>query len=302
MQKKKKKKILLNFREKRLKTPAHVMISNSSVDSTFSPLLAAPPRRVPVFTRPRLLSLGCVLLLLVALVPAYLYKIGAFSHVSRDVRIVNGTVREPNTGHVFRVNLDVGLDSEFRPLRLVGVFLKTKHVPEIEATLRVFTLGVYVDRQQARRVLGRYKEGPPSVKSKEEFARFVKVMSGGQVGVMAEYRLVMTVPGTQMLDHWIADLIAIWRAKLLEDKHVEALKNAFEGWFKDRGFHNHDVVKLEFSSRNLATYGLANKEKLTTCPDPEMGYAFVQHEFRENGDLFVDLLPTLWNEEYDDEF
>lgn len=242
--------------------------------------------------------------MLASAVLGYFVNNGAFHHIVRDVRIINGSVIEPNTGIAVPVNRMHMLDGTPRPQRLIGVFLKTKHVPEIEATLHLFVLACYVDRQEGRMDLGRYRSGVPHPhQNDKEFNQFVDVIGSGKVTFTGEYRMVMSPPGTLMHDHWVSDLITIWRSFGLPEERVQALKGCFSDWFLRRGFHTKDDYFLEYNSRTKQTRPEANGESLhpQTCTDPMFGRAFIMHEFRENGNLPGDLLPTLWNTEYDDD-
>jgi hypothetical protein len=82
---------------------------------------------------------------------------------------------------------------------------------------------------------------------------------------------------------------------------VQNLAGCFDTWFKKRGFKNKDMDFLEFNSKTKFTTAQSNDKKLGSCKDPLFGKAIVTHEFLENGQLVADLLPTLWNKEYDDE-
>jgi hypothetical protein len=251
-----------------------------------------------------LIGLPCFLLFaVVATALGYLTSNGAFSKVTRDVRIVNGTVIEPNSHLAFVLNRRQMLDGTPRVQRLIGVFLKVKHVAEIDATLRVFALALYVDREDGRKELTKYKNGCPHQHQDEKnFERFVNLISNGKVGVTGEYRMVMSTPGTQMYDHWLKDLIVLWEKDYaLPPERVEACRQCFYAWFHN-GFHNHDDFFLEYNSRTKFTKAYENgKHVPPACQDPMFGRAFIAHEFLENGQLAADLLPTLWNTEYDDE-
>jgi len=284
----------------------------SSMADTESPLLnhephgnEIPPGSIPCYKTKKFyfISIPCFLITLLAgMGTGYLIENGAFDKVTRDVRIVNGTVTEPNTHLVYKLNLPATLDGSRRPQRLIGLFLKVKHVPEIEANVHVFCLGIYVDRSEGRRELIKYKNGPPhSHRDPKGFEKFMQVISNGKVTFSGEYRMVMTTPGNYMHDRWLSGLVDVWKQYDIPPQRMESLKNCFSDWFLKRGFKNHDTVFMEFSSRTHFTQPKYNEEKLPACQDPLFGKAFVMHEFLENGEIVVDLLPTLWNSEYDDD-
>jgi hypothetical protein len=252
----------------------------------------------------RLIFIGvpCFLLLttLLALL-GYFVNNGAFSKVSRDVRIVNGTVTEPNTRMVFPVNRPtVGADGKVE--RLIGLLLKTRHIPQLEATLHIFALAIYVDRADARRELVRFKDGVPHPhQDSKQFQQFLNVISTEKITFTFEYRMVMSPPGTHMHDGWLQDLVSLWQQYQLPQERIATLKRCFSDWFLNRGFHNKDDIFIEISSRTKQTRAQVNGVPLkSVCTDPMFGRAIITHEFVENGVLAGDLLPTLWNTEYDD--
>lgn len=276
-------------------------------DSSFSSYGPSTLDKCRSFCRRRKYLLCCApSSLLVAFligVVVYLAHNGAFDHVTRDVRIVNGTVTEPNSHLKFPVNLPKTIDGQDRPQRLTGVFLKVKHVAEIDASMHVFVYGGYVDREEGRRFLASYKNGAPDAhRYPDKYAKLVDTISSGMITYTAEYRMVISTPGNQMHDHWLADLVATWKSLDATPERIEMLKKCFSDWFLNRGFHNHDVVIVEVSSRTQHTSGLYNAERLAPCTDPLFGRGFIIHEFVEDENLIVDLLPTLWNKEYDKEF
>lgn len=66
--------------------------------------------------------------------------------------------------HVYPLKLKHELDPApvIKNMRLCGMFLKVKHVPEIEANIHVFTYAMYVNLEQARKYLKKWKNGVPS--------------------------------------------------------------------------------------------------------------------------------------------
>jgi len=255
-------------------------------------------------SRCRLIGLSCGFFMCMMLggVFGYFAHNGAFSHLTRDVRIVNGSVVEPNSHQSFPVNRQTLLDGAPRVQRLIGVYLKTKHVPELDATLRLFAFAFYVDRQEGRKELAKYRSGTPHVhQDSESFAAFIDAMTTGRLTVTGEYRMVMSPPGNQMHDHWLAELVKIWISYKLPEERIASLKQCFSSWFLRGGFHTHDDFLLEFSSKSHQTQLQFNKKLEEPCMDPMFGKAFITHEFLENGNFPSDLLPTLWNTEYDDE-
>jgi len=293
------------------------MISARSDDSlqSYTPLIngsEAPSnswltscQRGSVRRRQVLIGVPCIIIVMLACgVLGYFAMNGAFSKVTRDVRIVNGTVIEPNTKISFPVNRAVTMEGQQRVQRLIGVFLKTKHVPEIDASLHVFVEAAYVDRADGRRELAKYKRGAPHAhQDVREFNQFVDVVANGKITVTYEYVMVMTTPGTQMHDHWLANLVELWTNWGATADRVAALKKCFSDWFLLCGFHNHDDIYVEYNSKTRATRAMDNGKPLPPpCADPLYGRAIVSHEFYENGNLVADLLPTLWNTEYDSEF
>jgi len=214
---------------------------------------------------------------------------------------VNGTVTEPNTKLSFPVNRLTTLDGQNRVQRLIAVFLKTKHVPEIDASLHVFVEAIYVDRADARRELAKYRKGAPHAHQDDvNFAQFVDVVANGKMTVTIEYVMVMTTPGTQMHDHWIGSLVDLWQSWGATGDRLTSLKKCFSDWFLHTGFHNHDDIFIEFNSKSHFTKAIDNGKALEpTCTDAMFGRAIVEHEYFENGNLAADLLPTLWNTEYD---
>ena len=293
------------------------MLARATSDESlvsYSPLLGDPVNSNQSFCSQRLsnlkkkhLILGTIsltLLIIISAVLGYFIENGAFSHVSRDVRIVNGTVVEPNTKIAFPVNRPSTMDGTPRVQRLIGLFLKTKHVPQLDASLRLFVLAVYVDRLDGRRELVQYKNGAPHAHQEtSQFEQFLKTISSGRVTVTAEYRMVMSPPGTQMHDHWLSDLVDLWKSYGATPERISTLKQCFSNWFLHHGFHNHDDIFIEYNSKSKATRATINgDDSLKPCADPFFGRAFVSHEFLENGNLAADLLPTLWNTEYDNSF
>ena len=116
-----------------------------------------------------------------------------------------------------------------------------------------------------------------------------------------EYRMVMSPPGTHMHDGWLQDLVSLWQQYQLPQEEIANLKRCFSDWFLNRGFHNKDDIFIEISSRTKQTRAQVNGVPLkSVCTDPMFGRAVITHEFVENGVLAGDLLPTLWNTEYDD--
>ena len=288
------------------------MISNSSVNDAedgYSSLLneSEPKRYCVNQTRRRQICIGVPCILFVMLtcgVFGYFVSNGAFSKVTRDVRIVNGTVIEPNTKIPFPVNRAVTLDGEHRVQRLIGVFLKTKHVPEIDATMHVFVEAAYVDRAEGRLELARYRNGVPHMNQEDKaFKEFVDMIANGKTTVTYEYVMVMATPGTQMHDHWLDSLVDLWKGWNAPPERIVTLKSCFSAWFLHQGFHNHDEIFIEFNSRNKVSRCVDNGKPLNPpCNDPMFGRAIVTHELYENGNLVADLLPTLWNTEYDNDF
>ncbi|KAH9251030.1 hypothetical protein BASA81_011090 [Batrachochytrium salamandrivorans] len=246
------------------------------------------------------LVLGVVLLVLIS-ASIYLVNHGAFSKVRRDVRIVNGSVVEPNTKLVFPLHREVSLQNLPGPERLVGLFLKTKYVPEIHATMRVFALALYVDRTEGRQGLAQYeRDGCPNPKtSPAKFASFYQLLGAGKVTVTLEYRMVMSPPGGRMFDRWLADLIDLWLGYGANGARMAALEKCFTGWFKKVSFKNGDDDLIQVTSKSKVTYAKHNGQLLEPCKDAWFGRAIIEHEFLENGNLLCDLLPTLWNKEYD---
>jgi len=250
-----------------------------------------------------LVTVPClVLLMLGASALGFLYRMGAFSHISRDVQIVNGTVTEPNTKLVFPVNRAITIDGQRRVQRLVGLFLKGKYVPQVDMTIRVFVLATYVDRKDARRIMGKFKNGAPSANNdKNAFGELIDVMSSGKFSITTEYRMVMTPPGTNMQDRWLGDLETLWKSYQVTEDNFKKLKSCFTTWFKQRGFQNKDNLFLEMSAKSETTKAINNGVTLSPiCADRLFAKAVVTHELLENGELAVNLLPTLWNTEYDD--
>lgn len=251
--------------------------------------------------------LGCLVLGLVLLVlvgaSAYLIQHGAFSKVRRDVRIVNGSVVEPNTKLSFPLHRHASLQGLPGPERLVGLLLKTKYVPEIHATMRVFALALYVDRTEGRQGLAQYeREGCPNPKSSPaKFATFYQLLSGGKVTVTFEYRMVMSPPGGRMFDRWLGSLTDLWLGYGASGARMAALEKCFAGWFKKVSFKSGDDDLIQITSKSRVTYATHNGQLLEPCKDAWFGRAIVEHEFLENGNLLCDLLPTLWNKDYDHE-
>lgn len=279
------------------------------------PLCEANEQDVPVPTTLRTnrrlkVALGMVVLLVAIVLGCglvYLAMNGAFDSVVRDVRIVDGNVIEPNTKLSFPLNkATMAVSGQERPQRLIGVFLKVRHVPELQASVHVFVLALYVDLKDGRRELSPFRgtRGVPDAhQSPREFQNFVDVMSSGRMSITGEYRMVMTTPGSRMMDSWLGSLVDLWTSYGLEQARIDKLRQCFIGWFARRGFKNHDVDILEWNNNNNnnrhpphATWAQSNEQVLKpVCADPMFGRAFISHELIENGNLAVDLLPTLWN-------
>jgi hypothetical protein len=155
-------------------------------------------------------GLGCFILFCCILLGgfAFLAHDGAFKKLTRDVRIVNGSVTEPNTHLSFPLNRPHLIDGTGGPQRLIGLFLKAKKVPGTEMTLHVFDLTLYVDREQGRKYLLKYKKGAPHAhNNRDSFLKFVDLIAGGQISFTGQYTMVMTAPGSHMHDEWKGKVI-----------------------------------------------------------------------------------------------
>lgn len=245
-----------------------------------------------------------ILLLLILATVGFLYETGAFSKVVRDVRIVNGSVVEPNTHVVFPLERRTTLDGRAGPQRIVGTMMKVRHIPELHASLRIFALAMYVHREQARRVLKQFKSRgcPPEHEQPEAFARFRDLVASGEISVTFEYHMVFSSPGQYMQNDWLAELVDEWEHRGLESSRIEKLKQCFETWWTQRGFRKGDIDIVEFHSTSKNTMAESNGRILEpACADEEFGRGFITQQFFEQGGSFLtNLFPTLWNTEYDD--
>jgi hypothetical protein len=225
----------------------------------------------------------------------YLSHTGAFDKVDRNIRIENGTAYEPNTGLAFPVLLKRALDGSPKTFHLIGVFLQARRVPEIEATLKVFVLAHYVEQEQGRKQLRKFRGKLPQ-KGTAQFTELVDTLSKGDMAVACEYRMLMSPPGSHMHDAWVGSLAKWWQARGLTSQHIEALSASFTSWFAH--FRNHDDFWWEFDNiqrPNGPTLVQFNAKNLKPCADPEMGMALAAHELLENGALVLNLLPTLFD-------
>lgn len=276
--------------------------ADGSVITAFASSTAAAPASKTKRTARYVFYLGLFgVLLVVATILIYLAKTGAFKTVDRDVRIANGTVIEPNTKMVFPLHRATTLLGLPGPERIVGLLLKTKHVSQIHATLKVFVLGVYLDRTEARKVLLAYESRgcPKQAEQPEAFAQFVDLLSSAQVTVTFEYRMIMSPPGSTMYDAWLKDLVLLWESYGVDSQRMGELKQCFAGWYKTSKFKTNDVNLIQVTSKTKVTQATHNGNKLKPCKDALFGKAIITHELLENGQLLLDLLPTLWNKEYD---
>ena len=104
-----------------------------------------------------------------------------------------------------------------------------------------------------------------------------------------------------MYDHWSSDLERIWLERFeLPASRVKGLTTCFSDWFKKRGFHNHDDIYIEYSSKTQHTSVSFNHQVLDkVCDDEYFGRGMMVEDFFKDKDNLVDLLPTLWTTQYD---
>jgi hypothetical protein len=235
----------------------------------------------------------CFILFAIAI--GYLQHNGAFTKVKRNLLVVNGTAIEPNTKMKFPIHIDHTMTGETRPQVLVGLYLKTRHVPEIAATLHVFVQSIYLDLETARKYLKSY-HNIKEITSREQFDTIVDIVDSGLMEfITIQYNMKMTIPGTRMHDAWIQSLIELWETyPEMTSKRIKTLQDCFSDTFqfKHRQFRVGDQFTLEWSNvessppkdsiRGGPTLLLYNSESIKECPDHDFGKAVFMHESLEN--------------------
>ena len=226
----------------------------------------------------------------------YLADTGAFEKINRTVKFENGTAIEPNTQMRFPVVLKSSLDGSPRSFKLYSLFMQARHVPEIEATLRVFVLACYAEIEQGRKELKKFKHrvNPPDNHS-PEFTEVVDILSSVRVSTTCNYRMLMSPPGSYMQSAWLNALIKWWQERGVAPERVQALSDAFTARFAH--FRNHDDFWWEFDNLahpNGPTQARFNDKDFKAYPDAELGAALTAHEPLENGNICLNLLPTFF--------
>lgn len=255
----------------------------------------------PAYSRTRIacfmVSALVAMFLLVTL--AYLAETGAFSKIDRDVRIVNGTVMEPNTHAIFPLQRPTTLLGQPGPERLAGVLLEA--VTKAHVSIKIFTMAFYVDRTEARKVLAKYRKSgvPDAKKDPVEFAEFIDVMSRGDFTFMVENRMLLTTPGTQFQDG-LADAVEVFWKQTNSAAEVKEMRSCLLAWFGGKQMHNGETYMYEYSTKTHAMRKSVNgKLAPNECKMPGFAQGYMKMQLTQYGNTFVNLMETLWNQEYD---
>lgn len=240
-----------------------------------------------------------LIIVLILLCIGYLAMIGAFDPIDHDVRIMNGTVTEPNTHQVFPLQRSATLLGLKQIQRLIGVSIET--VTKAHVSIKIFAMAMYVDRTEARKQLAKYRKGVPDAKH-AEFAQFLSIFTRGDLTFMIEQRMLIAAPGTRFQDGMADTLTEYWKQYNCTVSEVKDMRTCFVTWFEAKSVHAGETYMFEYSAKTRAMRKAVNgKLAGNECKQPKFAQGFIAMQLSEYSNGYVNLLETLWDQRYDND-